>query len=277
MLIKTSNNEYTVLPSTTSKGIQEKWVVENKFFKLDSPSSFDSLAEALVSELEGYISDLSYVDYFLDKPKTIHGVKRRVCWSYNCLKYGESEITLYKVLRQNGDSAYLQDLWEKYTGKDRVLKVSELVEKTINYNPMYYFSRLVFLDSLTMNPDRHLNNISFKLLSSGKATSMPILDNGKALFSDASAYNLAIPIRKLRLEMAFSRPFSNSFKEQVSYFKEFSPLVIDIQSLLTQLGSIEDNIESVVVGERSERMLLRMIEILKLNLQDQEGITWIRK
>ena len=50
-----------------------------------------------------------------------------------------------------------------------------------------------------------------------------------------------------------------------------------VQSLLTQLGSIEDNIESVVVGERSERMLLRMIKILKLNLQDQEGITWIRK
>ena len=35
MLIRTSNNEYSALPDTTSMGTQEKWVVGNRFYKLD--------------------------------------------------------------------------------------------------------------------------------------------------------------------------------------------------------------------------------------------------
>lgn len=275
MLIKTTNNEYSIFPDTTSMGSQEKWVIRDKFYKIDPIHGFDSIAEATVSEFESYIEDLSFVDYFLDFPKTINDRKRRVCYSYNCVPEGYTEITLYKIITNSVNN---QNNIKKYVGKDFVLKCAELVEGAISFNPMEYFSKIIYLDSLTLNEDRHLNNISFLVNKEGVGKGIPILDNGRALLSDEDSYPLSSNITSL-IRRVKSKPFSTSFKKQVGYFKDdFPPLRIDYEPLLIKLNEVYSSAIKYTFGDlESSRILRRMITVLKLNLENQEGITWVRK
>lgn len=275
MLIRTINNVYSALPDSTSMGTQEKWVIDNRFYKLDPLNGYDSLAEATVSELESHIKDFSFVDYFIDFPKTVEDRKRRVCYSYNCVPKGYTEVTLYKIIINS-----VKDLssLNRYTGKDYMLKCSEIVEKAISFNPIRYFSKVIYLDSITLNEDWHLNNLSFLVDKNGKGSEMPVLDNGRALLSNEEVYgisrDLSVCLRRVK-----SKPFSTSFKRQVGYFLgDYPPLVIDYEPLLLKLDEVYSSATQYTFGSIiSTRMLRRMITVLKLNLSQQEGITWVRK
>ena len=275
MLIKTTNNVYSVLPSTTSMGSQEKWVVGNRFYKLDPVMGYDSLAEATVSELESYIEGIEFVDYFIDCPKIVNGRKRRVCYSKNCIPEGYTEITLYKLLISRVKD---KSFFNKYKGKDFVLKVSEIVEKELSFDPMEYFSKIVYLDSITLNEDRHLNNISFLVNDKGVGKGMPILDNGRALLSNEEVYSIDRPLLSC-VRSVKSKPFATSFKKQSMYFLDTcKPLVINYDSAVKSLDNAFSHAEDFSFGDRlSARVLRRMINVLKMKLKDLEGITWVRK
>ena len=275
MLIRTTNNAYSALPDTTSMGTQEKWVIGNRFYKLDPIMGYDSLAEATVSELESYIENIEFVDYFIDLPKTINGRKRRVCYSENCVHEGYTEITLYKLL-----TSVVKDksFFNKYKGKDLLLKIAEIVEKEIYFNPMEYFSKIIYLDSITLNEDRHFNNISFLVNDKGFGKGMPILDNGRALLSNEEIYSIDRSIQAC-VRSVKSKPFATSFKKQVGYFLDsYKPLIIDYNSAIKSLDNAFSQAEDFSFGNKlSARMLRRMISVLKTRMKEQEGITWIRK
>lgn len=275
MLIRTSNNEYSALPDTTSMGTQEKWVVGNRFYKLDPISGYDSLAEALVSELESHIVDLDFVDYFIDVPKTVEGERRRVCYSENCVPSGYTEVTLHKVLL----SVYPDlKVLNKCVGKDFLERCIEVVKSQLGYNPIKYFAKVIYLDSITLNEDRHLNNISFLINKDGIATYMPILDNGRALLSDLSKYPLERSILSC-IRRVKSKPFSTSFKKQVSYVADlYPPLVIDYESFKEVIETAKENLDTFTFKDVvATKVLRRMILVLLQNLKEQEGLTWVRK
>lgn len=269
MLVKTSKGAHNALTSSTSNGCQMKWVEGTRYYKVDDVGCYESLAEALVSELEEYIEDFPHVNYYLEE-KCVNEDKMRVCWCENCIPTGCAELTLYKLLDGYG---YYENLG-RYSSLDLVNFIVEAVQEVTGYNPRKYFSQLTFLDGITLNEDRHLNNISFIVNSRGKYTSMPILDNGASLLSDTNKYSLQSPARTL-IRQVKSKPFSTSFKKQIGYFRDCSPLVIDIECFNNKIELVKENIDLYIPFGKS--VFYRMVQVLNIRLKELEGITWVKK
>lgn len=93
-----------VLSGSTSKGNQRKWMKDGKFIKLNTWKWYEDISEVLVSYLLGFSSVGYYVEYF---PCVVveDGVKQgKGCYSYSFLKDGESNISLYRILKNSGIS-----------------------------------------------------------------------------------------------------------------------------------------------------------------------------
>lgn len=72
-----------------------------------------------------------------------------------------------------------------------------------------------------------------------------------------------------------SKPFSTSFKRQLSYFLDCTPLVIDYKGLLDSLSNISSNLNKY--NPHNYKKLGFMISILKYQLRKVEGVSWVRK
>lgn len=267
-VVQTSTGKYPQFNKSTSKGCQLKWVKGNKFYKGDT-QGYESIAEAFVSEFESYIKDLYYVDYYLGY-KTINGKKVRVCWSYNFLDKGEIEISFYNLLDMLGELESVN----KYRGIDLLDAIEYVIYKHTELNVHNYLSKVIFLDSLILNSDRHLNNLSIIRTGGGSFRESPVFDNGLSLLSDC----LLTAPTKVLMEHVESRPFYTSFDMQIKCFKDCSPLKIDIESFYDRVDLLLKNIDTVISTNKIEKgYFRRMVEVLKRRLKEQEGITWVKE
>ena len=74
-------------------------------------------------------------------------------------------------------------------GRELVNRVINLVEKKTGLTAVReYLGRIIYLDAITLNNDRHLNNISFKLFKDSSWGYMPVYDNGSVRVTDIKKY-----------------------------------------------------------------------------------------
>ena len=90
------------IAETSSKGNQEKWLADGRWYKLDL-FGYEGLAEAVTSALLAQTNTgalgFRYVTYRMERLE-VHGHTRNGCSSANFLRQGEAILTLAELLRK---------------------------------------------------------------------------------------------------------------------------------------------------------------------------------
>lgn len=207
-----SDNRISV---TSSKGNQEKWFSDDRWYKLDQ-FGYEGLAEVVVSRLLENSNierstPFSFVRYRMEKI-TRHGIERSGCSSDNFLKKDQSIITLARLFKSIGIS--LSDALKSLpSDKQRIRFIAEETASLTGLTEFPEYLTLLFeTDALTLNNDRHLNNIAV-LESNGSFSYCPIFDNGAALLSNTMDYPMNIDPKSF-VSTIKARPLNMTFNRQ---------------------------------------------------------------
>ncbi|MBD5462531.1 MAG: hypothetical protein HDR24_05655 [Lachnospiraceae bacterium] len=205
----------------SSKGNQLKWENNGTWYKADY-TGYEGLAEYVVS---GLLSDSSlleeeYVFYQTEVISYKHS-QYFACKSRNFLQEGWKLITLERLFQ----SMYGQSLNKSiYSIRDHAGRVRFLVEQTVRMTGLKefgaYLSKLLTIDALFLNEDRHTHNIAVLLDDMGEYHYCPFFDHGAALLSDTTMdYPMAGEVSEL-IDEARAKTFCQDFDEQLDIVEE---------------------------------------------------------
>lgn len=163
-------------------GAQTKWVSrEGVWFKRDLRGG-EAVAETLVSL---FLSSCLNITEF-ESGFVAYGVTskdERVCYSNSFLRDGETFISLYEVMQT------IKPKNSEYTNFEGKLEYLDSIYKhVLGYSCKRWLLRVLTLDVMFRNTDRHLSNLGFISDSLGNLRLAPIFDNGLALGVSEGAY-----------------------------------------------------------------------------------------
>lgn len=200
----------------SSKGNQLKWFGDNYWYKADF-TGYEGLAEYMVSALLKYCN-LQSEDYVLyDTEEIMYESARYLgCKSKSFLPEGWQLITLERLFYNfYGESLY-KSIYKIENLENRVTFLVEQVERITGLKEFgKYMSKLLTIDALFLNEDRHTHNMAVLLDTKGEYHYCPIFDNGGALLSDTTVdYPINGDIYTL-LDKVKSKTFCGDFDEQL--------------------------------------------------------------
>lgn len=231
-----------------SLGNQIKWKHNNLFVKLDC-LGYESIAEVLTSNLLSFtnLNENEYVKYYSCIVYEDGVLLGSGCYSHDFTK-GYDEVTVANILDNN--------LLSYAISYDDLR--SELFS-IVGFDVKPYIDKILSIDSITRNEDRHFKNISF-LFNGEKYIPAPIFDNGDGCMSDEVTHPLSVNFED-NIKNCYAKPFRSSYKDN---FVNNVPLIIDYDGFMSNL---------FLTGTRS----LRALETIKYGLKEMEGISWVRK
>ena len=205
----------------SSKGNQLKWENDGIWYKADY-TGYEGLAEYVISRLLGFtqLEPEDYVSYDTEEIR----YKRRIyrgCKSRNFLPEGWSLITLERLFENCCGMGLNKCI---YRIEDHRERLRFLVEQTERYTGLSdfggYMSKLLTVDTLFLNEDRHTHNIAVLRDGQGAYQYCPIFDNGAGLLADITMdYPLGEAPEELA-EEAEPKTFCQSFDEQLDIAEE---------------------------------------------------------
>ncbi|MBO5166716.1 MAG: hypothetical protein J6B90_09000 [Lachnospiraceae bacterium] len=200
----------------SSKGNQLKWFDDTFWYKADF-TGYEGLAEYMVSALLKYCN-LQSEDYVLyDTEEIMYESARYLgCKSKSFLPEGWQLITLERLFYNfYGESLY-KSIYKIENLENRVTFLVEQVERITGLKEFgKYMSKLLTIDALFLNEDRHTHNMAVLLDTKGEYHYCPIFDNGGALLSDTTMdYPMSGDIYTL-LDKVKSKTFCQDFDEQL--------------------------------------------------------------
>lgn len=214
--IKLTTNEK--IAETSSKGNQEKWLENGKWYKLDQ-FGYEALAEVMTSRIleQSNIekdTPFAFVRYEMQNVK-VHGFERTACVSRNFLQSGQSILTVNALFRQLSDTPLIKQLGKLPSDKRRMAYLADAVSEMTGLAGFDKYLALLFeIDALILNDDRHLNNIAV-LEKNGRFSYCPIFDNGAGLLSNMQILRADIEPRGLMKSLTAS-PFQMTFNRSLS-------------------------------------------------------------
>lgn len=221
-----SDNKISI---TSSKGNQEKWFSNDRWYKLDQ-FGYEGLAEVVVSRMLErsnikQSTPFTFVSYRLENMFR-HGIERVGCSSGNFLSQEQRIITLAHLFKSNGIS--LSDtLMRLPSDKQRLRFLAEETSALTGLKSFpEYLTLLIETDALFLNNDRHLNNIAV-LRENNKYQYCPIFDNGAALLSNTMDYPMNID-PKAFIPTVKARPLNTTFNRQVKHMNDLYGKQLDI-------------------------------------------------
>lgn len=193
--------------ASSSYGNQIKWIKGDRYIKKDL-LGYESVAEVLVSYLLCNTDLRPSIDFVIYYPCIIVEDGKNLgngCYSYDyTLRDGVrySEVSIGYLLKSYGRSFGIgfYDL------------VDFLYDK-VHFNVSSYLGRILCLDTITRNDDRHFNNISF-LYKDGIFIPSPIYDNGGSCMSDTFSYPLDCDF-DTNYNSIMAKPFKENFLDQL--------------------------------------------------------------
>lgn len=254
--------------STTSKGNQVKWYKSGNWVKADM-LGYEGLAEELSSIVLENTTGVPFIKYRTCSVKEMGGTLYKGCFSEDIVGKNEVIVSFARIIESKllSSKGYDKAVKELST-KDRVWFLVGVVKRTCGIDTMQYIANNIYFDALTMNEDRHLNNLGvIENIETGKYTIMPIFDNGLSLLSDESCYGDK-GIREA-MSMVKSKPFSMNFADQVKAVRGLGgkPLRINKTKLLKDIEQYSNMLYT-------EKQVHRAKTVLKIRLQELEGIAW---
>ncbi|MBQ8300539.1 MAG: hypothetical protein IJX57_01035 [Clostridia bacterium] len=205
------------IAETSSKGNQEKWLDNGKWYKLDQ-FGYEALSETLVSLMleKSNVEEIGFkfVRYDMER-MNVHGRERTGCVSDNFLKEGQSVVTLAHLFGKHLGYRLSEKLMRLKSDKQRIVYIAEETAKLTGLERFpEYLTMLFEIDSLFLNDDRHLNNIAV-LERDGVYDYCPVFDNGAALLSNVQISRMDIEPKALITELQ-ARPFNTTFTRQMN-------------------------------------------------------------
>lgn len=196
-----------VMVQGSSKGTQPKYYDDGFWYKVNNVG-YESIAEHLSSLVLKHSNVENYVEY---TECMING--RRGCVSKNFLKPNESFISF-------------QRLYELYTGEnlqdairmigdvgERIRMVVDFIETHTGLDVTDYLAKVLTLDALILNTDRHFNNLGIIVNGeTSECSAAPIFDNGNSLLSDWERFSE--DTLEENIELVYGQPFSSNLFAQ---------------------------------------------------------------
>lgn len=200
----------------SSKGNQLKWMNNNIWYKADY-CGYEGLVEYVISKLliKTSLKDKEYVLYDTEEIR----YKKQIylgCASLNFLPEGYQIITLERLFENYFGVGLNKSIYAISENEDRLKFLVQQVERITGLSDFgKYMSKLLTIDALFLNEDRHTHNIAVLLDDKGIYHYCPIFDNGAALLSDTTMdYPLSENSYEL-IKCVKSKTFTQSFDEQL--------------------------------------------------------------
>lgn len=245
MFTEKISNEYIVAQQGTSEGTQVKYKQGNYWYKKDN-RGHEGLVEYLVSNFLKY-TDLESEDFVMYEYGTING--QSGCRSRNFLKNNEELVTLYRLYFNE----YGKDLSQVINAMDemeeRIDYVVRFVQKSCGIDIFKYLGRILTVDMIILNEDRHLNNLAL-IFDGNSFKPSPIFDNGLSLLTGNQSVNWNFPVSE-NVKRVIARPFSGSHERMVEYLGK--GLEVDAKKALEWLDTQEWSRERDVLEYQIKR------------------------
>ena len=206
----------------SSKGNQLKWENEGIWYKSDC-TGYEGLAEYMVSHLlkKSSLEKNEFVQYDYEQIKYknvfYNGVKSR-----NFLYDNWQIITLERLFHNFFQKSLYESVWHIQSSvKDRFEFLVTQVERITGLKDFgIYLNKLLTIDALFVNEDRHMHNIAVLMNQKGDFAYCPIFDHGAGLLSDTSMdYPLGTDVYDALSEVR-AKTISGSFEEQLDVSEE---------------------------------------------------------
>ncbi len=205
------DEEYIITQEGTSEGTQIKYKKDGFWYKKDH-RGHEGLAEYLVSKLMTF-SDLEQTDYIWYEQGYINDVPG--CRSQNFLGDGEELVTLYRLYFNEFGKDLSQVLAGMNRMEERVEYVLRFVKQSCDLDIRDYLTRVIMLDMIVLNEDRHLNNLAV-IFKEDHFICAPIFDNGISLLTASQSVNWNFPLEE-NVRRVIARPFSGSHEKMYEY------------------------------------------------------------
>ena len=201
----------------SSKGNQLKWENNGIWYKADY-TGYEGLAEYVISHLlkKSTLLEKEYVLYDPEEIKygtiTYKGVR-----SADFLKEGWQIITLERLFNNFFNQSLYQSIYKIEKTGDRLAFLTGQVERITGLKEFgRYLNKLLTIDAVFLNEDRHTHNIAVLMNGEGAFSYCPIFDQGAGLLSDtAMDYPLGEDIYKLMGHVR-AKTVSSDFDEQLN-------------------------------------------------------------
>lgn len=203
--------EYIVTQVGTSEGTQIKYKKDGYWYKKDNRGR-EGLAEYLVSKLLTF-SDIGSESYVLYEQGYINDISG--CRSENFLQAGEELVTIYRLYYNEFGKDLSQVLAGMEKMEERIEYVLRFVKQSCNLDIRDYLKRVIMLDMIVLNEDRHLNNLAV-IFKEDHFVCAPIFDNGVSLLTANQSVNWNFSIEE-NVKRVIARPFSGSHEKMYEY------------------------------------------------------------
>lgn len=200
--------------SASSKGNQQKWLVDGIWYKADH-MGYEALCEVVVSRL---LEKTNVKNFVLYRPAKIEFNNRIIngCYSKNFKGKNESIVTLERLSKSYLGNSMAKELLKYDDAEEKIKHTVDFIEKVTGLeNVGAYITMMLELDAFFLNEDRHTNNIAFILNNeTNEYEFCPYFDFGLSLLADTTEdYPMDIDIYK-GIEKIKAKPFSRDFDEQ---------------------------------------------------------------
>lgn len=202
--------EVIAMVSGSSIGTQKKYYDKGIWYKQDN-SGYEGRAEYLVSIVLKYSNLSDYVEY---ECCTINGING--CCSKCFLKENESYISLQRLydVFHGGQLSERIRIFDSVS--DRIDFVVDFIMEHTDLDIREYLGKLLTLDMLILNNDRHFNNIGI-IADTGNDTyrPAPVFDNGNSLLSSMVLFPFEMPMEQC-VDSVIGQPFSANLERQAA-------------------------------------------------------------
>ena len=204
----------------SSKGNQLKWEDAGTWYKADY-TGYEGLSEYIVSGLLKK-SSLSPEEYVLYESEQIHykSVIYNGCKSMDFS--GDCQIiTVERLFKNQYGRSLNAGIYALKDVRERLKYMVDQIERMTGIKEFgVYISKLLTIDALFLNEDRHTHNISVLMDGRNGFKLCPIYDNGAALMSDITMdYPMGADVYDL-IKTVRTKTLCDSFEEQLDAAEE---------------------------------------------------------
>ncbi|MCR5630229.1 hypothetical protein [Eubacterium sp.] len=256
-MIKLFEEEIKDQGRKSSKGNQLKFERNGIWYKTDY-LGYEGLVEYTISKLLAFsnLDESEYVDYELEQIEYNDNVFNG-CKS-NDFTEGWNLITLERLFKNSYGTGLNEMIYSIQEHTERLKILVEQVERVTGLKDFgMYMSKLLTIDALFLNEDRHTHNIAVMTNDKGEFKLAPIFDNGAGLMSDMM---MEYPLSKdvlLIIDKVKAKTFCDDFSEQVDIAEGLYGQHIEFEFGYNEVKSIVDK-----ANIYSEDTRLRVIELI---------------
>jgi len=168
----------------------------------------------------------------------------------NFLNNNEELITLYRLYFNEYGKDLSQVINKMDEMEERIDYVIRFVQKSCGIDIFKYLAKVLTLDRIILNEDRHLNNLAL-IFDGNSFKPSPIFDNGLSLLTGNQSVNWNFSVSE-NVKRVIARPFSGSHEKMVEYFGK--GLEVDAKKALEWLNTQEWSRERDVLEYQIKRL-----------------------